>query len=506
MVKEPLSGARLGWLTFMLAFAAFMQILDLTIANVSISTISGDIGASTSQGTWVITSFAVANAISIPLTGWLARRFGEVRLFLIATLLFVVASWLCGIANNIAMLIVARILQGAVAGPILPLSQSLLLSHYPPQKRNMALAFWSMTLIVAPICGPLLGGWISDNYHWGGIFLINIPFGIVIVLTVGLLLKGKETVTERQLVDKIGLLLLIVGVGCFQLLLDRGKELDWFNSTEIIVLAIIAVVSVTFLIIWELTDSSPIIDLKLFKSRNFTVGTLCISLAFLLHIGTLVLQPQLLQTVFGYTATWAGLAMAPIGILPLFLAPLIGRFSEKFDMRYLVTFSFIVFACCFFWRALTYEPSMGFAAAVWPQFIQGLAIATFLMPLNAIILSDIEPSKVASAGSLFNFLRTLATSIGTSLTTTLWSRREAWHHERLTESVTLYNPLQEETYRQLSEQGLTQQQSFNQLNQIITQQGLIIAANEIFWLFGFIFLLLLALVWISKPIPKIISA
>lgn len=348
MLKEPLSGAKLGWLTLALALAAFLQILDLTIANVAISTIAGDLGSSVSQGTWVITSFAVANAISIPLTGWLAKQFGEVRVFLISMILFVITSWLCGIANSLEILIISRILQGVSAGPIMPLSQSLLLNNYPPLKRNMALAMWSMTIVVAPVCGPILGGWISDNYHWGWIFLINVPVGCAVIAITWALLKNRETETKIRPIDGVGLILLITGVGCFQLLLDRGKELDWFNSAEIIALAIIAIIAITFLIIWELTDDDPIIDLSLFKSRNFTIGTLCISLAFLLHIGTLVLQPQLLQMVFGYTATWAGLVMAPLGIVPIILAPLIGRFSSKIDMRYLVMFSFIVFALCFF--------------------------------------------------------------------------------------------------------------------------------------------------------------
>ncbi|MEK9495910.1 DHA2 family efflux MFS transporter permease subunit [Photorhabdus sp. P32] len=499
MLKEPLSGAKLGWLTLALALAAFLQILDLTIANVAISTIAGDLGSSVSQGTWVITSFAVANAISIPLTGWLAKRFGEVRVFLISMILFVITSWLCGIANSLEMLIISRVLQGISAGPIMPLSQSLLLNNYPPLKRNMALALWSMTIVIAPVCGPILGGWISDNYHWGWIFLINVPVGFAAIAITWMLLKDRETETTARSIDVVGLILLIIGVGCFQLLLDRGKELDWFNSTEIIVLAITAVIAITFLIIWELTDDDPIIDLSLFKSRNFTIGSLCISLAFLLHIGTLVLQPQLLQMVFGYTATWAGLVMAPLGIVPIMLVPLIGRFSSKIDMRYLVMFSFIIFALCFFWRTNTFELSMDFATAAWPQFIQGFAIACLIMPLTAIILSDVEPAKIASAGSLFNFLRTLATSVGTSITTTMWSRREAVHHVQLTESITPHNPIAQQAYEKMEQLGMSQAQASYSLAREITNQGLIIAANEIYWLFGFIFLILLLFIWLAKP-------
>ncbi|MEQ1963790.1 DHA2 family efflux MFS transporter permease subunit [Xenorhabdus khoisanae] len=499
MSHEPLSGAKLGWLTLALALAAFLQILDLTIANVAISTIAGDLGSSTSQGTWVITSFAVANAVSIPLTGWLAKRFGEVRVFLASTILFIIASWLCGISNSLEMLILSRVVQGVAAGPIMPLSQSLLLNNYPQPKRNMALAMWSMTIVVAPVCGPILGGWLSDSYHWGWIFLINIPFGLAVVAIAWMLLKDRETKTETSPINAVGLILLIAGVGCFQLLLDRGKELDWFSSSEIITLAVIAVVCLTFLIIWELTDNSPIIDLSLFKSRNFTIGTVCISLAFLLHIGTLVLQPQLLQMVFGYTATWAGLVLAPLGIMPIILAPLIGRLGSKIDMRYLVMFSFIVFTLCFFWRAYTFERSMDFAAAAWPQFMQGFAIACLIMPLNAIILSDIKPDKIASAVSLFNFLRTLATSVGTSITTTIWSNRESVHHVQLTQAVSPYNPIATQAYENMQQFGLSHAQISSKLAHEITNQGLIIAANEIYWLFAFLFLIMLLLIWLAHP-------
>ncbi|WP_353167505.1 DHA2 family efflux MFS transporter permease subunit, partial [Providencia sp.] len=316
-MTAPLTGSKLAWMTIALSLATFMQVLDSTIANVAIPTIAGNLGASNSQGTWVITSFGVANAISIPVTGWLARRIGEVRLFLWSTGLFALTSWLCGISGSLEMLILFRVLQGLVAGPLIPLSQSLLLNNYPPAKRSMALALWSMTIVVAPICGPILGGYISDNYHWGWIFFINVPFSVAIIFAIMRTLKGRETKVSIQRIDTIGLVLLVVGIGALQIMLDQGKELDWFNSTEIIVLTVIAVVAIAFLIVWELTDDHPVIDLSLFKERNFTIGCLSLSLAYMLYFGTIVLLPQLLQEVYGYTATWAGLASAPVGLLPL---------------------------------------------------------------------------------------------------------------------------------------------------------------------------------------------
>ena len=496
---KPLQGGALAILTLALSLATFMLVLDSTIANVAIPTIAGDLGASSSQGTWVITSFGVANAISIPITGWLAKRFGEVRLFLIATLLFVLASWLCGIANSLEMLIVFRVLQGAVAGPIIPLSQSLLLNNYPPEKRGMALAFWSMTIVVAPICGPILGGWISDNIHWGWIFFINVPIGLAVVLISWKILEGRESRISHQPVNTIGLILLALGVGALQLMLDQGRELDWFNSTEIVVLTIIAAVGLIALIIWELTDDNPVVDVSLFKSRNFTVGCVSTSLAFLVYSGTVVLIPLLLQQVYNYTATWAGLAAAPVGLLPILLAPIIGKFGNKIDMRILITVSFMVYALTFYWRAVTFEPEMTFMDVALPQFVQGLAVACFFMPLTTITLSGLPPEKMALASSLFNFLRTLAGSIGTSLTTFIWYNREAVHHTQLTEVINPYNPISQQFFQTMGSFGLSEEQTASYIARQITAQGFIIGANEIFLVSAITFISLVVLIWFAKP-------
>lgn len=496
---KPLQGGALAMLTLVLSLATFMLVLDSTIANVAIPIIAGDLGASSSQGTWVITSFGVANAISIPITGWLAKRFGEVRLFLIATLLFVLASWLCGIANSLEMLIVFRVLQGAIAGPIIPLSQSLLLNNYPPEKRGMALAFWSMTIVVAPICGPILGGWISDNIHWGWIFFINVPIGLAVVLISWKILEGRESRISHQPVNTVGLILLALGVGALQLMLDQGRELDWFNSTEIVVLTIIAAVGLIALIIWELTDDNPVVDVSLFKSRNFTVGCVSTSLAFLVYSGTVVLIPLLLQQVYNYTATWAGLAAAPVGLLPILLAPIIGKFGNKIDMRILITVSFMVYALTFYWRAVTFEPEMTFMDVALPQFVQGLAVACFFMPLTTITLSGLPPEKMASASSLFNFLRTLAGSIGTSLTTFIWYNREAVHHTQLTEVINPYNPISQQFFQTMGSFGLSEEQTASYIARQITAQGFIIGANEIFLVSAITFISLVVLIWFAKP-------
>ncbi|MGL6047181.1 MAG: DHA2 family efflux MFS transporter permease subunit [Vogesella sp.] len=501
MAHPPLQGRSRTLVTLALSLATFMQVLDTTIANVAIPTIAGDLGASTSQGTWVITSFGVANAIAVPITGWLAKKLGEVRLFLIATIGFVLSSLLCGLAPSLELLILFRVLQGALAGPMIPLSQSLLLQSYPPEKRAIAMALWTMTIIVAPIFGPILGGWLSDNWHWSWIFFINVPVGVLAAWLSWRELRHRETTILQLPIDKVGLTLLVLGVGCLQMMLDRGKELDWFHSTEIMLYAVIALLSLSYLVVWELTDKHPVIDLSLFRDRNFTVGVISVSVGFMLYFGAIVLMPLLMQTQMGFTATEAGLATAPVGILPVLLSPVIGKNAQRLDMRWVVTVSFLVFALCFWWRAVTFNPDMTFADVVWPQFVQGIALAGFFMPLTTITLSNMKPQQLASASSLSNFMRTLAGSVGASLTTWQWEHREGIHHVQLTDHISLYDESTRQTLAGMQQLGLSQEQAAALITRDISRQGLFIGANEIFWLAAGLFLLLTGLVWLARP-PK----
>lgn len=498
----PITGITLVFMTIALALATFMQVLDSTIANVAIPTMSGELGASSTQGTWIITSFGVANAISIPITGWLARRFGEVKTFLISTAFFTLFSWCCGISTSLEMLVVFRMLQGLASGPLIPLSQSLLLNNYPPEKRAMALAFWSMTVVIAPVVGPILGGWISDNFAWGWIFFINIPIGVFVVFVSGKILYKRETATTRSPVDAVGLVLLVLGVGALQFMLDKGREYDWFSSSTIIVLTIIAVVGIIGLVIWELTDKDPIVDVSLFKSRNFSIGCMTTSISFYFYVSSIVLVPVLLQGVYSYTATWAGLATAPIGILPLFVMPILGKFSSRLDMRVLVSFSFLIYAFSFLWRAYVFEPNMAFKDVAIPQFVQGLAVALFFMPLTQITLSDIPPEKMATATSLFNFLRTLAGSVGTSVVMTMWYNREALHHTQLVSFINPYNPNSVNYYQKLADFGIPTAQANMMISGQITKQGLIISSNELFWLSAMGFIAMVVVIWFTKPLKR----
>ena len=495
---QPLHGLALVLLTLALGLGTFMQVLDTSIANVSLPAISGDLAVSPNQGTWVITSFAVSNAIALALTGWLSRRFGQVRLFALSTLLFTLASWLCGLAPTLPLLIAARVLQGAVAGPMIPLSQALLLANYPNEKKGLALALWSITVMVAPIMGPIMGGWITDNISWPWIFYINIPVGIFSSFLTWRLLHKRESEMAKLPVDKVGLFLLVLGIGTLQILLDKGNELDWFESRQILLLAITSVVSLVFLAVWELTEDHPIIDLHLFQNRNFLIGVATLSIGYLVFFGNVVILPLWLQTQMGYTATWAGMAAAPVGILSIFITPFGGKNMHKLDLRIWASLSFAVFAGTSFWNS-HFNTDTTFWQLITPRLIMGIGVSAFFVPLMSLTLSDIPPNLLASAAGVSNFIRILGGSFGTSLSITLWDRRAAFHHEMMAERVTEYSSTTNDAMATLG--GLDQPLSsgYAMLERTMQQQAVMLATNDIFWVSALIFAGLIFLVWFARP-------
>ncbi|GLU35852.1 DHA2 family efflux MFS transporter permease subunit [Trinickia caryophylli] len=494
----PLQGARLALLTVGLAFGTFMEVLDTSIANVAVPTISGSLGVATTDGTWVISSYSVAAAIAVPLTGWLARRVGEVRLFTFSVLAFTIASALCGLAANFESLIAFRLLQGLVSGPMVPLSQTILMRSYPLQKRGLALGLWAMTVIVAPIFGPVMGGWITDNYTWPWIFYINLPIGMLSAASAYFLLRGHETATATQRIDAVGLALLIVGVGSLQMMLDLGKDRDWFGSTFIVTLALIATVALTFLLAWELTERTPIVDLTLFSNRNFALGALIIFFGFMAFFGSVVIFPLWLQTVMGYTAGLAGLATAPVGLLALVLSPIIGRNLHRLDLRMVASFAFIVFAGVSLWNA-TFTLDVPFGHVILPRIVQGIGVACFFVPMTTITLSSIPDERLASASGLSNFLRTLAGAIGTAISTTYWENDAIYHHAVLTESVSTYSQSTQAYNDALGTLGLAGDLARAQINQLVTQQGYMMATNDFFRISCVAFAVLAVAVWTTKP-------
>lgn len=502
----PLVGMGRGATLIALAMATFMQVLDTTIANVSIPTIAGYLGVSSDQGTWIITSFAVANGVSVPLTGWLMRRFGIVRTFTVSILLFTVASFLCGVSQNLTELLLFRVLQGGVSGPMIPGSQALLLTLFPESKKGTALAIWSATTLVAPICGPILGGYISDNYHWGWIFLINVPVGLICAFVCWHFLKARESATQRLKMDRVGLVLLIVWVGSLQIMLDQGKDLDWFNSTTIITLCIVCVVSLAVWIIWELTERAPIVDLTLFKLRSFTLGTLTLCLVFGVFFGNVVLMPLWLQSNLNYTATWAGIVTAPSGITALLVSPLVGKYIGRYDARWFATASFVIFAVSYFMRA-AYPPDASFWVLAMPALVQGVAMGIFFVALLTITLDRLPPERLPAASGLNNFLRITATGFATSLTTTYWDRRERFHQSRLVESLSSFDPPLREVTAAIHGLGVSGHGAAAGILNEVVNQGFLLSSLDLFYFSGWATLILIAACWlVRRPVAKAVSA
>ncbi|HUO23233.1 MAG TPA: DHA2 family efflux MFS transporter permease subunit [Caulobacteraceae bacterium] len=493
----PLTGAALGVTAFALALGTFMQVLDSTIANVSLPTIAGNLGVSTDEGTWVITAFAVANGVSVPLTGWLMGRFGVVRTFAASVLLFTLASFLCGVAWSMPSLILFRLLQGAVSGPMIPGSQALLISIFPPSKRAVALGIWSMTALIGPISGPILGGYISDNYHWGWIFLINVPVGLGCALVTWNVMRTRETPTRNLPIDVVGLGLLAFWVGCLQIVLDLGKNADWFNSGMIVVLTFCSGAGFVAWLIWELTEAHPAVNLSLFANRNFALGTLCLCLGYALFFGNNLLLPLWLQQQLGYTATWAGLVSAPSGVVAVLMTPFLTRFASKVDARWMATLAFGAFAVSYFMRA-AFTTYADFPHLVAPILAQGVAMSVFFLALLNISLDGIPPEKIPAASGISNFARITAGSFAASLVTTVWDRREALHQTHLVDVMGASSAALTGARAQLAGVGLSDPQSVSAVARQVIGQAYMLSANDICFFCGCASVAMIGLIWLAR--------
>ncbi len=495
-ISSELTGSVRAIVAIALALGTFMQVLDSSIANVAIPTIAGNLAVSPDEGTWVITSFAVANGIAVPLTGWLVQRYGVVRTFVVSVLAFTAASFLCGLAWSLSSLVVFRVLQGAVSGPMIPGSQALLLSIFPPQRRGTALAIWSMTTLVAPIMGPILGGYISDNWSWPWIFYINVPVGIVSALICVRYLGRRDTPTRRLPIDTVGLSLLVVWVGALQIALDKGMDLDWFNSTVIVTLMIIAALGFVSWLIWETTETHPIVDLTLFLKRTFTLGTVAYCLGYAVFFGNIVLMPLWLQTQLGYTATWAGLVASPAGLVAVLISPVVGRLIGKIDTRLIATVGFLAYAASYFMRA-EFTAQASFAVFLLPQLVMGIGMATFFVAMVAILLDGLPHTRVAAASGLSSFLRIVASAFATSITTTMWVRRAALHQTRLAESSSMLSPSLQQALHGLQSLGVSNPAAAEAvLSRGLVGQSYLLSALDYFWISGVITLASLALLWL----------
>ena len=492
---QPLTGWQLWAAALFLSMANLIAILDMTIANVSVLTIAGGLAVTPTQGTWVITSYAVAEAITVPLTGWFTARYGSVKVFVVAMAAFGLFSALAGMSTSLGFLVFARVLQGMAGGPLMPLSQTLLLRIFPKEKAGAATGIWAMTTLVGPVLGPILGGWICDNYTWPWIFLINLPIAVACAWVCWKVLQRYETRIVRNPIDVVGFVLLIIWVGALQIMLDEGKNLDWFSSPIIVGLAVIAVVGFVAFLIWEFTEEHPIVDLRVFRHRGFSAAVLTISLTFAGFFAANVLTPLWLQSFMAYTATDAGMTTAWIGITAFFTAPAVAAMSMKMDPRKLVFFGILWLGLITLYRTIA-TTEMSYWDVAMPLMLLGLGMPFFFIPSTAAALGSVEEEETNSAAGLMNFMRTLSGAIATSMVTTYWEDEITRNRSEL---VGVIDPGQV-IYNQLTSQGMTDAQAFLVLERMVTEQSVMLATNELMLVVAVMLIVSACFIWlVPKP-------
>jgi DHA2 family multidrug resistance protein len=474
----------------------FLVVLDTTIANVSVPTIAGALGVSSTEGTWVITSYAVAEAITVPLTGWLSRKFGTTRVFLTCYFGFALLSMLCGMSSSLGMLIGCRVLLGLCGGPIMPLSQTLLLRILPPEKQTLGTIMWAMTTLIGPVVGPVLGGYLCDNAGWSWIFFISVPVAIPGGMLLAYLMRGQPDPTGRARLDGVGLALLIVWVGSLQILLDEGRNRDWFADPMIQILGVVAAIGFAAFMIWELTEKEPIVDLKVFRHPGFTAATLTYSVGFAAFFANIVIMPLWLQQNMGYTATWAGLATGMMGLLAILSAPPVGIAAEKLDPRAIVFVGLLGLGAISLWR-MTFNSDVTFAQMAWPTLLTGPFMVMFFVPTIGLAMSSVSPGEEANAAGLSNFLRTLAGAFATSLVQTHWEDATRRNQTELAGAMTHAN----QSIDSLTATGMSHGGAMNTVVQALSGQSVMLATLNVFAIIAVGFVLAGCLIWIA-PRPK----
>jgi DHA2 family multidrug resistance protein len=434
------TGGHNPWtVALVVTMATFMEVLDTAIANVSLSHIAGSLSVSSDEATWVLTSYLVSNAVVLPISGWLATRIGRKRFYLTCVFLFTASSFLCGLAPNLGLLIFFRVLQGVGGGGLGPSEQAILADTFPPARRGMAFAVYGMAVVLAPAIGPTLGGFITDHYSWRWIFFINVPVGIAsIVLSSRILVDPPHLVEAKKRVgpiDTVGLGLIAVGLGALEYVLDKGQEDDWFNSHTIVIFATIAAVALVSFVLWEWRQEHPVVEVRLFRDRNFAVSNLMMLVMGMALYGSTVLLPLYLQVWLGYSAEDAGMVLSPGGVIVILLLPLVGRLLSKVDARYLIAFGFLVTSTALLHMAHTLHPGIDFRAAVLMRMFQASGIAFLFVPINSIVYNGIPPEKNNQVSGIVNLSRNMGGDIGISLVTTLIARRSQFHQSRLVEHV-----------------------------------------------------------------------
>ena len=429
------------WLiAVVVAMAAFMEVLDTSIANVALPYMAGNLGASNDESTWVLTSYLVSNAIVLPISGWLAVRFGRKRFFMMCLAIFTASSLLCGFAPSLGLLLAFRVMQGAGGGGLQPMAQAILADTFPPQKRGLAFAVYGITTIMAPTVGPTLGGWITFNYSWRWIFFINLPVGLLAQFLVLRLIEDPPYLGRLKAagvkLDYIGIALLALGVGALQILLDKGQEDDWFGSRFIVTLIVISATCLFSLVIWEWFRKAPVVDVRLYKNFNFLSTNLMMFTLGILLFSSLVLMPQFLQTLLGYTAELAGIVLSGGAVVLLFAMPLVGQLTTKFQARYIIAFGWFALALAMYYSTRRIDLLISFSAATWLRVFQVIGLGFLFVPITLAAYIGIPAEKSNSVAGLINFMRNMGSSVGTSLVTTLVARRSQYHQTVLVSHAT----------------------------------------------------------------------
>ncbi len=489
--------------------SAVMEVLDTSVVNVSLPHIAGDLSATVDEATWVLTSYIVANAIILPLSGWLASYFGRKRLLLVVVTGFTVSSMLCGLAPSLDSLIFFRVLQGTTGGGLQPLSQAVLLEAFPVEERGKAMAFWGLGIVAAPILGPTLGGWLTENYSWRWVFYINLPVGLLSLSMIYFFVKDPPYLRKvSKGIDAWGLGLLVLGMASFQIMLDQGQEKDWFGSTFIVALAVVAVVGLTAFVIRELHVPEPIVDFRLLRYRTFSAGVfVVVVLGFVLY-GSLVLLPLFMQTLLGFPASTAGLWSSPRGIGTLIFMPLTGfLLGRRWDARLLLGAGLLTASLAFFlFSGLDLE--VGAIDLLWPQLIQGAGLALIFVPLTTITMDPIPLQSMGYATSIYSLMRNVGSSMGISFVTTELARRAQIHHAMLAQDITAYNPAVGDMLARVGESiggGVPANSALGLeiLNGQVSRQAAVMSFLDLFWVLGVLFLVVTPVIWLmGRPSQK----
>jgi DHA2 family multidrug resistance protein len=487
-------------------FSTFMEVLDTTVVNVSLPHIAGSLSASIDEATWALTSYLVANAIILPMTGWLASVFGRKRLLMASVVGFTAASFLCGLAPTLGSLIVFRIIQGATGGALQPLSQAVLLEAFPPEERGKAMGFWGLGIVTAPILGPVLGGWLTDSYSWRWVFYINIPVGIAsIIMTKLFIFDPAYLKREVQKIDYWGIGMLTVGIGALQIVLDKGQQEDWFASRFITMMAVLSVVTLVTLVVHELRTDHPIVDLRVFKERSYAVGVFLMTVVGFVLYGSLVLLPIMLQTLLGYPSLQAGIAMAPRGIGSFFMMPAVGIMTGKFDARKLLTIGLLVGGGTLLWLSKL-NLQAGYWDFFWPQLLQGAGLSLLFVPLTTVAMDSIPRERIGNATSLFNLMRNIGGSIGIAVTGTMVARSQQATTAVLGSNVNIYDPATQSIFSQMQNAFMAAgadavtatNRAYAALFGMVQRQASIVSFVDLFQILGFVFFAMVPLVLLMK--------